>query len=143
MRPVATGCYFWQLHSAIPCHFVSYSSKTINQEATSRNQHHFAAFGEVKELLGDKPLVLDREFSYLELMENMTKEEVNFVIHLKESPNFCDSEGKPVTLSIAKGETRILNKAFYKGKVFVNVIGVWREGFSRPLWVMTLSLIHI
>jgi hypothetical protein len=21
--------------------------------------------------------------------------------------------------------------------VFVNVIGVWREGFSKPLWVMT------
>jgi hypothetical protein len=122
---------------AIPCHFVSYSSKTINQQATSRNQHHFAAFGEIKELLGDKPLVLDREFSYLELMENMTKEAVNFVIHLKEGPNFCDGEGKPVTLSIAKGETRILNKVFYKGKVFVNVIGVWRGGFSKPLWVMT------
>ncbi len=47
---------------AIPCSFVSYSSRTINQEATSRNQHHFAAFAQVKELLGDKPLVLDREF---------------------------------------------------------------------------------
>ena len=122
---------------AIPCHFVSYSSKTINQEATSRNQHHFEAFAEVKELLGDKPLVLDREFSYLELMENMVSEAVNFVICLKEKVTFYDGEGKPVVLSIAKGETRILNKVFYKGKVFVNVIGVWREGFSKPLWVMT------
>jgi len=33
---------------AIPCHFVSYSSKTINQKATSRNQYHFAAFERVK-----------------------------------------------------------------------------------------------
>jgi hypothetical protein len=122
---------------AVPCHFVSYSSKTINREATSRNQYHFTAFAKVKELLGDMPLVLDREFSYLELLENLVTEGVNFVIRLKVGPNFCDGEGKPVNLSISEGETRILNKVFYKGRVFVNVIGFWRKGFSQPLWVMT------
>lgn len=122
---------------AIPCGFVDYSSRTINQDATSRNQHHFAAFRQVKELLGERPLVLDREFSYLELLENLVLEGINFVIRLKVGPLFCDGEGKPVALSIRKGETRILNKIFYRGKVFVNVIGVWREGFSEPMWVMT------
>ena len=122
---------------AIPCGFVDYSSKTINQDATSRNQHHFAAFAQVKELLGDRPLVLDREFSYLELLENMVQEGVNFVIRLKVGPNFCDGEGQPVTLSVEKGGTRILNKIFYKGKVFVNVIGIWQKGFSEPMWIMT------
>jgi len=122
---------------AIPCSFVSYSSKTINHDATSRNQYHFAAFAKVKEMLGDKPLVLDREFSYLELLENLAFEDVNFVIRLKVGPNFCDGEGKPVKLSISKGENRIINKVFYKGKVFVNVIGVWQKGFSKPMWIMT------
>ena len=122
---------------AIPCHFVSYSSKTINHEATSRNRHHFEAFAQVKELLGEKPLVLDREFSYLELMGVLVFEEINFVICLKEGPKFTDQEGNLVPLSICKGETRIINKVFYMGKVFVNVIGVWGEGFSKPLWVMT------
>jgi len=122
---------------AIPCGFVDYSSKTINQDATSRNQHHFAAFAQVKELLGERPLVLDREFSYLELLENLVLEGVNFVIRLKVGPNFCDGEGKPVILSVEKGETRILNKVFYKGKVFVNVVGVWHKGFSEPMWIMT------
>lgn len=122
---------------AIPCGFVDYSSKTINRDATSRNQHHFAALRQVKELLGDRPLVLDREFSYLELLENLVLEEINFVIRLKVGPSFCDGEGKPVALSIQKGETRILNKVFYKGKVFVNVIGVWQKGFSDPMWIMT------
>jgi hypothetical protein len=122
---------------AIPCGFVDYSSKTINQDATSRNMHHFAAFGMIKELIGDKPLVLDREFSYLELLENLVTEGVNFVIRLKVGPKFCDGEGKEVTLSIQKGETRLINKVFYKGKVFVNVIGRWKEGFSEPMWIMT------
>jgi len=122
---------------AVPCGFVDYSSKTINQEATSRNQEHFAAFRQVKELLGERPLVLDREFSYLELLENLVTEGVNFVIRLKVGPKFYDGAGKPVALSIQQGETRILNKLFYKGKVFVNVIGVWQKGFSEPIWVMT------
>jgi len=122
---------------AIPCHFVSYSSKTINAEATSRNRHHFEAFAKVKTLLGEKPLVLDREFSYLGLMENLVFEKINFVIRLKEGAKFTDQEGNLVAMSIKKGETRTINKVFYMGKVFVNLIGIWREGFSNPLWVMT------
>jgi hypothetical protein len=122
---------------AIPCHAVNYSSKTINAEATSRNQNHFEAFARVKELLGDKPLVLDREFSYLELMEVLVFEGINFVIRLKEGPKFTDQQGNLVALSIRKGETRTINKVFYMGKVFVNVIGIWKEGFSKPVWVMT------
>ena len=122
---------------AIPCHFVCYSSAIIGSEITSRNRYHYQAFAEVKELLGNKPLVLDREFSYLELMQALIMEQVNFVIRLKVIAHFFDQEGKAVTLSVKRGETRILNKVFYMGKVFVNVIGQWKEGFNKPLWVMT------
>jgi len=122
---------------AIPCHFVSYSSAILGTEITSRNRYHFQAFAEVKELLGDKPLVLDREFSYLELLQALVVEEVNFVIRLKLGAHFFDQEGKPVALSVKKGETRVLNKVFYMGKVFVNVIGRWKEGFNEPMWIMT------
>ena len=80
---------------AIPCGFVSSSSQTINQEATSRNQHHFAAFAQVKELLGSRPLVLDREFSYLELLENLVLERVNFVIRLKTGVKSSGWSGQP------------------------------------------------
>jgi hypothetical protein len=122
---------------AIPCGFVSYSSKTIAQEATSRNQHHLAAFAQVKELLGKRPLVLDREFSYLELLENLVMEKVSFVIRLKTGVNLLDGAGKVVELSVPQGKTRLINQVFYKGKVCVNVIGVWKKGFSQPMWIMT------
>ena len=122
---------------AIPCEFISYSSKIIHQEATSRNRYHFQAFSKLKELLGEKPLVLDREFSYLELLENLVTEGVNFVIRLNTKVSFFDEAGQPVALSVAKEETRILNKVFYKGKVFVNLVGIWHKGFSEPMWVMT------
>jgi len=38
---------------------------------------------------------------------------------------------------LEKGETRTLNKVFYMDKAFVNVIGIWKEGFSKPLWFMS------
>jgi hypothetical protein len=122
---------------AIPCGFVSYSSKTIAREATSRNQHHLAAFAQVKELLGNRPLILDREFSYLELLENLNMEGVRFVIRLKTGVKFCDWAGNPVKLSVPQGKTCLLNRILYKGKVQVNVIGVWKEGCSTPMWIMT------
>jgi hypothetical protein len=53
---------------AIPCSFITYSSQTINEQCTSRNLEHCRAFAGVQELLGERPLVLDREFSYLELI---------------------------------------------------------------------------
>jgi len=50
---------------ALPCHFVTYSSATINDEATSRNLEHQRAVRGIKELIGDRTLIFDREFSYL------------------------------------------------------------------------------
>ena len=86
------------------------------------------------------PLVLDREFSYLALLENMETEQVKFVIRLnkgKQSPKFIAEDGLPVKLNVGMGKTVIFRDLYYMGKVRVNVIGVWRKGFTRPLWVMT------
>lgn len=125
---------------AIPCGLITYSSKTIAQELDSRNLNHFRAFEGLKDLLGERPLVLDREFSYLELLLNLVQEQVNFVIRLKlgsHPPKFWDADGREVTLTISPGETVIHNRVWYKGQVCLNLIGKWKKGFSQPLWVMT------
>jgi hypothetical protein len=67
---------------AIPCGLMTYSSKTIAMNQDSRNQNHFRSFEGLKDLLGERPLVLDREFSYLELLLCLNEEQVNFVIRL-------------------------------------------------------------
>ena len=94
---------------AIPFHFITYSSKTIGAQATSRNQEHFRAFAEIKALLGDKPLVLDREFSYLELLERLAVEQIQFVIRLKlgdkrRLTHFVDADGQPLKLYVQPGQ---------------------------------------
>jgi hypothetical protein len=125
---------------AIPCGLITYSSKTIAQNADSRNLNHFRAFAGLKEFLGERPLVLDREFSYLELMLNMLEEQVNWVIRLNlraNPPKFYDQDGQEVALTISPGETVLHNHVWYMGKVRVNLIGTWKKGFSDPLWVMT------
>jgi hypothetical protein len=127
---------------SLPCWFVVYSSRTIGEQRTSRNQEHFRCFAEVKELLGDRPLVLDREFSYQELMENLSLEHIQFVIRLnlgdqRKPPRVVDAEGEPLKLFIKPGETIIRPNVYYLGTVKVNLIGYWRKSLSKPLWVIT------
>lgn len=125
---------------AIPCGFVTYSSQTIAQMQRSRNQYHWEAFDQIKALLGDKPLVLDREFSYLELLEYLVQVSVNFVIRLQlgsHPPTFYDAAGRKTTLVVGLGEQVVYHQLRYMGKVLVNVVGVWRKGCAEPLWVMS------
>jgi Transposase DDE domain len=125
---------------ALPFHFVTYSSKTIADEESSRNLKHLKALATVKDLIGEKPLVFDREFSYLELLEKLVAERVHFVIRLKlgsHPPQLTNATNQSISLTIAPGDTEIYRGLYYKGSVPLNVIGVWKPGLSEPLWVMT------
>jgi hypothetical protein len=127
---------------SLPCSFVVYSSKTIGQQVTSRNQEHFRCFENIKELLGERPLVLDREFCYQVLMEILRLEGIQFVIRLNlgdvhKQSRLVDANGNPVKLAIKPGETVIHKDVYYLGVVKVNLIGYWRKGLSKPLWVIT------
>jgi hypothetical protein len=127
---------------ALPFSFITYSSRTIGEQVTSRNQEHFRGFEAIKSLLGDRPLVLDREFSYEELMETLYIEQLQFVIRLNlgdqhRQPRLIDAQGEPVKLFIRPGETVIRPEVYYLGTVKVNLIGYWRKSLSKPLWVIT------
>jgi len=61
---------------ALPCAFITDSEGTVAQEATSRHLEHQRAFRKIKELLGEKPLGLDREFSDAGLFQAAEKEGV-------------------------------------------------------------------
>jgi len=125
---------------AIPCGMVTYSSKTIAQGLESMSMSPFRAFEGLKDMLGGRPLVLDREFSYLELMLNLFEEQINWVIRLNlraNPPKFYDDDGKEVVLTISPGETVVFKHIWYMGKVCMNIVGTWKKGLAEPLWVMT------
>jgi hypothetical protein len=125
---------------AIPCGLVTYSSKTIADQADSRNQNHFRAFAGIKEIVGERPIVLDREFSYLELLLNFVEEKIHYVIRLNmrsNPPKFYDQEGNEVSPIIFQGESKTYCGLWYRGQVKVNLVGIWKKGFTTPLWVMT------
>jgi DDE family transposase len=125
---------------ALPFHFITYSSRTIAQEATSRNQEHSRALAEVKALLGEQPVVLDREFSYHELLAQFVAAQVHFVIRLNlgsHAPLLTDAQGRRVEWAVARGQTVRYTDLRYRGAVPVNLIGTWKDDFSEPLWVMS------
>jgi len=124
---------------AIPFNFITYSSKTINDELSSRNLEHLKVIAELKELLGDKVLVMDREFSYELLFENMLIDSIKFVIRLNigNNPTILNENGDKISLTINPGDEVNMRGVYYKGKVEVNISGKWDKGFSEPMWVIS------
>jgi len=124
---------------AIPFDFTVYSSRTIEKDASSRNREHVRTFARIKDLLGETPVVMDREFSYEGLFEDFEIEGMTFVVRLNmgTQPTFRDQEGERVTLVLQPEERRFYKDLYYKGRVRVNVAGVWKKGMKEPLWVIT------
>lgn len=128
---------------AIPFHFVTYSSRTFEDQPSSRNLEHFKAIQEIQQLIGSRPIVFDREFSYCGLLRSLVEADVKFVIRLNTGsvpPNFYyDAEQKhPLQLLIAPiNKPQIYRQVYYMGEVCLNVIGIWQYGFKSPMWIMT------
>ena len=139
MLPIATPIR----GRAIPCHFITYSSAMLGNDVSSRNLEHQRAIRGIKEFVGNRTMIFDREFSYLGFLQNLDAEGINYVIRLNlgsHPPKFYfDAEReRQLTLMIEQGKSpEIYRQVYYKGVVPVNIIGVWKKGFSKPLWIIT------
>lgn len=124
---------------AIPFAFSIYSEKTLQEDLTSRNLEQYRLIGRVKELVGESPLVLDREFSHLGFFEAMEDMGVRYVVRLKTGnrPRILDKEGKEVWLEIKRGERKVWRGVRYLGEVQGNIAGYWDERFAEPVMVFT------
>lgn len=123
---------------AVPFHFGLYSEKTLNEEATSRNIEWHKMLLEIRDLVGETPLVFDREFSAQKWLDALSQSGCSWVVRLNKGSgaSFTDEEGEKIALSVEKGEEREVEGVYYRARTKVNVVGVWREGFKEPLWVM-------
>jgi hypothetical protein len=128
---------------AIPFHFLTYSSRTIEDQPSSRNLEHFKAIQDIRQLIGPRPIVFDREFSYRELLSSLVAEDVHFVIRLNMGANpplfYYDADRKqPLQLLVAPiSKPQIYRQVYYMGTVCLNVVGIWRYGFKEPMWIIT------
>jgi len=128
---------------AIPFHFLTYSSRTFEEQISSRNREHFQAIEEIRPLIGARPIVFDREFSYERLLQSLVDHGVQFVIRLNlgsQPPKFYydAAQKRELRLAIAPiNKPQIYRQVYYKGAVPLNVIGIWQHGFKKPLWIMT------
>lgn len=124
---------------AIPFHFGIYSERTLNEELTSRNLEWRELLWEIKDLVGQTPLIFDREFSAQRWLKALSEAGCRWVVRLntKSGVKFFDEEGEEVPLSVEKrGQRNIEGVFYYRGETKANVAGVWREGCREPLWVM-------
>jgi hypothetical protein len=128
---------------AIPFHFVTYSSRTFEDQPSSRNLEHFKAIQEIQQLIGERAIIFDREFSYQGLLRSLVDARIPFVIRLNLGANpphfYYDREHKhPLHLLVAPiNKPQIYRQVYYQGEVCLDVIGIWRYGFRQPMWIMT------
>ncbi len=115
----------------------------FDDQPSSRNLEHFKAIQEIHQLVGQRPIVFDREFSYRELLRSLVEAEVPFVIRLNQGANaprfYYDAAQKhPLRLLIAPiSKPQIYRQVYYLGEECLNVIGIWHFGFKDPIWIMT------
>lgn len=123
---------------AIPFHFGIYSEATLNEELTSRNLEWRELFWQIKDLVGETPLVFDREFSAQRWLETLEEARCKWVVRLntKSGVKITDEQGEEFPLLIEKGEKRQIKGAYYRGELKVNVGGIWLKDRKEPLWVM-------
>lgn len=123
---------------AIPFHFGVYSEATLNEEATSRNLQWRSLVWQIRELVGETPLIFDREFSAERWLKTLDEAGCRWVVRLntKSGVKLKDEEGEEVPLLVGKGEREEMEGVYYRGEVKVNVAALWREGQKEPLWVM-------
>jgi len=123
---------------AIPFHFGVYSEATLNEQATSRNLQWRALVWEIKELVGETPLIFDREFSAERWLKTLDEAGCRWVVRLntKSGVKLENEEGEEVPLLVGKGEREEIEGVYYRGEVKVNVAALWQEGQKEPLWVM-------
>ncbi len=125
---------------AIPFAMTTFSSKTLKDTGTSRNSLHIRTLLTFKDLIGNRPIIMDREFSYTTLLRHLKEAGMPFVVRLRmgsQKPVFLDSEGRRVHLVCSPGERVVFRGLWYRGEVEVHVIGVWEKGYGEPLWIMT------
>lgn len=125
---------------ALPFDFRTYSSRTIEADPNgSRNLEHRRLLWDLDP---DTPVVLDREFSYAELLEDLVETGRLFVTRLNVASRARitfepGDTTHTVPLKVAKGEVKYFRSVYYKGRIKVNLAGTWRRGEKEPLWVMS------
>lgn len=136
-------CAFPYKGRAIPFYFQTYSSKTIANELSSRNNIWKNITKKLKFLAEGKTIIADREFCAESYISSLIHENIDFVIRLKagnpKSPTLiADINGKKIDyLNVKKGKKRHWKNVFYKGKICVNLARYWDKKYSTPIFLIT------
>ena len=137
---------FWLLTLATPYHgrampfaIEIFSSSTINEEVLSKNLIYDKFFGQIKELVGNKPLIFDRELCGESYLKMLIHHQINFVIRLNMKGYIKDGEGKVLNEEFKRvppGVARFYKGVYYKG-IRVNVAVIRKKGEKEPIVVMS------
>ncbi len=123
----------------VPVAYRIFSEATLGFGEGSRNLVYYRMLREVKGVVGDRPLVLDRGFSFLGMYQALRGLGIGWVVRLNLGlrPTLTDGEGRRLEPVVRPGEKRVWRGERDLGEVEGNLVGYWEEGWSEALWVFT------
>ena len=88
---------------------------------------------EIKDLVGETPLIFDREFSAQRWLKALEEAGCEWVVRLntKSKVKLKDAEGEEVPLFVGEGEREQMEGVYYRGEVKVNVAALFGEKTKR------------
>lgn len=123
----------------VPVAYRIFSEATLGFGEGSRNLVYDQVLREVKGVVGDRPLVLDRGFSFLGMYQALRGLGIGWVVRLNLGlrPTLTDGKGRRLEPVVGPGEKRVWRGVRYLGEVEGNLVGYWEKGWQEALWVFT------
>ena len=119
----------------IPFGIHTYSPSTIEEECSSRNTEHSHGLAEIVEIIGDLPVIFDREFSYGGLLKDFEAEKARFVIRFNQGKRRCLLATKPPPSGAIAPVDVASCHALSRAKPCE--VPASRKGFKKPLFIIT------
>ena len=123
----------------LPWGWWTYSSKTLDEEATSQNLVLRRFLEDLRQLLQGRPLVADRGFHDRKFFAWLQKYGIPFIVRVRMKPPLVleDEQGTRLRPVLQPGETRVWESVRHHELEGLTLIGYWEEGWSEALWLLT------
>ena len=123
----------------LPCGWWTYSSKTLEEEASSQNLEVQRFLEDLRALLQGRPLVADRGFHNRRFFAWLQAHGIPFIVRVRMKPplTLADAQGESLRPVLLPGQTQIWPSVRHHELEGLTLIGHWEEGRSEPLWLLT------
>ena len=118
----------------------TFSSRTLEQEATSQHRETQQAMERLQGLLQGRPLILDRGFHNRVFFAWLQQRGIPFIVRIRmggQGLDIRDARGERLQPVVAPGERQVWREVQRHDLQGLTLIGYWASSHTAPIWLLT------